>query len=214
MKITIGLVDDQRLFVSGLSSLIPSLNDQFEVIVDAIDGEAFLAKLAKLESPPDIVLVDVRMEGMSGPEVVREMARQFPLVRKVALSNDAQEAAIIRMLRAGCCAYLLKDIGPEDLAKALIEVYTLGYYNADERNFRYRRLAQLAPENPREWLNAREIEFLRLACSDMTYKEIASKMNVAERTVDGYRESLFDKLKVGSRVGMAVEAIRLQYFKL
>jgi DNA-binding NarL/FixJ family response regulator len=214
MKITIGLVDDERLFVSALSELIRSTNAQFEVVVDAVDGESFLEKLAKLPSLPDIVLVDVRMEGMSGSEVVREMTRRFPLVHKVALSSVDKEDAIIGMLRAGCCAYLLKSIDAPELERALREIYQQGYYNADGLNIHYRRLARLAPDKPGVRLNARETEFLRLACSDLTYKAIAVEMKVAERTVDGYRESLFEKLKVQSRVGMALEAIRLQYVKL
>ena len=191
-----------------------SINDSFEVIVYAADGETFLAKLAELPELPDIVLIDVSMEGLSGFEVAQEMSRKFPLVHKIALSTIDQEATIIRMLRAGCCAYLLKDTDQKDVEKALLAVYDQKYYNSEGLQMDYRKLERLAPAELGVQLNHRELEFLRLACSELTYKEIAHEMHVAERTVDGYRESLFDKLNVRSRVRMALEAISLGLVKL
>jgi DNA-binding NarL/FixJ family response regulator len=213
MKITLGIVDDQKLFLRALFELI-KVFQEFEVIVEAADGEAFLGKLTALSSLPDIILCDVKMEGMSGPEVVQAIAARFPLVKIIALSSIDDDVAIIRMLRAGCCAYLLKSIDDTELKRALLEVNQTGYYNADGSNIRYRRLAQEAKDNPGIQLNHRETQFLKLACSDLTYKQIATRMNVAERTVDGYRESLFEKLNVQSRVGMALEAIRLDFVQL
>ena len=113
---------------------------------------------------------------------------------------------IISMIKAGCCAYLLKDIHPEDLNKALHEIYYKGYYNADAVNINYRRLLQHQEKEVQ--LTDKEKEFLQLACSDATYKQIAATMHLSERTVDGYRENLFRKLNVQSRTGMALEAIR------
>ena len=213
MKITLGIVDDQKLFVKALFELIKSFQD-FEVIVDCADGETFLQRLGALPELPDLVLVDVKMDGMSGPEVAQAIGQRFPLVRIVALSSMDDDVAIIRMLRAGCCAYLLKSIDDIELKRALLEVHQTGYYNADGSNIRYRRLAQEARQDPGIHLNVRETQFLKLACSDLTYKQIAAKMSVAERTVDGYRESLFEKFNVQSRVGMALEAIRLHFVQL
>lgn len=213
MKITIGILDDQKLFVRALFELIKSFQD-FEVIVDCADGETFLQRLAALPAPPDLVLVDVKMDAMSGPEVAQAISQRFPLIRMIALSSIDEDVAIIRMLRAGCSAYLLKSIDDTELKRALLEVYQTGFYNADGSNIRYRRLAHEAKRQPGVHLNSRETQFLKLACSDLTYKQIAAKMSVSERTVDGYREILFDKFNVQSRVGMALEAIRLHFVEL
>jgi DNA-binding NarL/FixJ family response regulator len=213
MKITLGIVDDQNLFVRALFELIKSFQD-FEVIVDCADGETFIQRLAGLPVLPDLVLVDVKMDAMSGPEVAQAISSRFPLIKLIALSSIDEDVAIIRMFRSGCCAYLLKSIDDTELHRALLEVHQTGYYNADGSNIRYRRLAQEAKQEPGAHLNGRETQFLKLACSDLTYKQIAAKMSVSERTVDGYRESLFEKLKVQSRVGMALEAIRLHYVQV
>jgi DNA-binding NarL/FixJ family response regulator len=118
------------------------------------------------------------------------------------------DATIIKMIKAGCCSYLLKDIHPEELNKALHEIHSKGYYNADAANINYRRLLQHQEKQNELQLTEKEKHFLQLACSDATYKQIAAEMHVSERTVDGYRESLFRKLNVQSRTGMALEALR------
>jgi DNA-binding NarL/FixJ family response regulator len=212
MKITLGIVDDHQLFVSSLSNLVESYG--FQVIVAAVTGQALIEQLQRLPAPPDIILVDVNMKGMNGFDVAQAVTNLYPLVRMVALSTNDDDGSIIRMLRAGCCAYLLKEIATAELEKALVEVYNTGYYNADSSNIRYRRLAHQARQQPEFQLTEKEKMFLQLACSDRTYKKIAADMNLSERTIDGYRESLFEKFKVQSRVGMALEAIRLKYVTL
>ncbi|HWH63779.1 MAG TPA: LuxR C-terminal-related transcriptional regulator, partial [Ginsengibacter sp.] len=113
---------------------------------------------------------------------------------------------------AGCCAYLLKDTHPNELEKALNEIYTKGFYNADASNINFRRFLELEKELIK--INEKEKTFLQFACSDMTYREIAAKMNVSERTVEGYRENLFHKFNVQSRVGLVLEAIRREMVSL
>ena len=117
------------------------------------------------------------------------------------------DISVINMIKAGCCAYLLKDIHPDELEKALTEVYTKGYYNADVSNINYRRLILKTKEDTVHFTE-REKTFLKLACSDLTYKQISAEMHLSERTIDGYREALFEKLNVQSRVGMVLEALR------
>jgi len=136
------------------------------------------------------------------------MQRHYAAVKLVALSMKDDDNTILTMLRAGCCAYLLKDIHPNELEKAILEIDKKGYYNADASNVNFRRLLLHAQKEEKLVLTDRERKFLQLACSDLTYKQIAGEMIVSERTVDGYRESLFQKLNVQSRVGMALEAIR------
>src|SRR4029079_19477411 len=107
--------------------------------------------------------------------------------------------------------YLLKEIHPTELEKALHEIITNGYYNADMSNLNFRRLLMKAGEKPEITLSARESQFLTYACSDLTYKQIADQMQLSERTIDGYREALFGKFHVQSRVGLCLEAIRKEF---
>lgn len=207
MKITIGITDDHQLFLKSLSILINSF-PSFHIILDALNGEHLLQKLSSNKVLPDILLIDVNMPVMDGVKTAQQVAQKYPLVKMVALSMKDDDTTIINMIKAGCCAYLLKDIHPDELEKALLQVYHKGYYNADASNLNYRRLIIKANEEAAFSITEKEKQFLHLACSDLTYKQIAAQMNVSERTVDGYRENLFQKLNVQSRVGMALEAIR------
>ncbi len=205
--ITIAIADDHQLFLKSLSILISSLG-RFDIVADALNGRDLLQKLTAGNLQPDIALVDVNMPVMDGVETARQLAEKYPLLKVVALSMKDDDNTIISMLKAGCCAYLLKDIHPSELEKALLEIHSRGYYNADSLNLRYRRLIVKSETDKKINLSEREKIFLQLACSDLTYKQIAAQMNVSERTIDGYRESLFEKLSVQSRTGMALEGIR------
>ena len=207
MKVTIGLVDDHQLFLKSLSLMLDSFNN-YEVVVEALNGKDLLQKMETAKKIPDIMLIDVNMPVMEGIETAKRLNEKYPAMRLIALSMNDQDKAIIGMLKAGCCAYLLKDTHPTELEKALNEVNAKGYYNADMSNINFRRLLMKSNEKPDIVLTPKEQQFLPLACSDLTYKQIASEMGLSERTVDGYRESLFQKFHVQSRVGLCLEAIR------
>ena len=207
MNIKLGITDDHQLFLKSLSLLISSLKD-FTIVVEAMNGKDLIDKLESKKIEPDIILLDVNMPIMDGVQTADYLRNHHPAIKTVALSMKDDDATIISMIRAGCCAYLLKDIHPDELDKALHEIHAKGYYNADAANINYRRLLQHQDKQNELHLSEKEKQFLQLACSDATYKQIASTMNVSERTVDGYRENLFRKLDVQSRTGMALEAIR------
>jgi DNA-binding NarL/FixJ family response regulator len=209
----VGIVDDQQLFLKSLCILVDTF-ENFETLLDALNGELLLKKLDSLTTLPDILLIDVNMPVMDGIATVSVIAQKYPVIKMVALSMEDDDATIISMIRAGCCAYLLKDIHPDELEKALEEINKQGYYNADTYNINYRRLIAQAGRPESNPLSEKEKKFLQLACSDLTYKQIASQMFLSERTIDGYRESVFQKLKVRSRVGMVLEAIRLKIVRI
>ena len=212
-KTPIGIVDDERLFTKSLGVLISSFG-MFDVVLEALDGKEVLKKLESIPVLPEIILLDVRMRGMNGAEAAIAISSLHPHIKLIALTQKDDDSTIISMFKAGCCAYLLKDIHPGELEMALKEVKQKGFYNADVVNINFRRLfAQEKNQNELK-ISDRELSFLKLACSDMTYKEIASRMNLAERTIDGYRESLFHKLNVQSRVGLALEAMKRELVEL
>lgn len=207
MKITIGIADDHTLFLRSLSILINSI-PSFEVILEALNGEELLTQLRRSGPIPDIILLDVGMPVLNGIKTAAMLAKDYPTIKTAALSMKADDTTIISMFKAGCCAYLLKEIRPDELEKALMEIYSHGYYNADAINLNHRRLIQKSNDDKALALTVREKVFLKHACSDLTYKEIATLMFLSERTIDGYRDALFEKMNVKSRVGMALEAIR------
>jgi DNA-binding NarL/FixJ family response regulator len=209
-KLKIGLVDDHQLFSKSLGLLLSSFKN-VEVVIDAINGRDLQEKLAAQTVIPDIMLIDVSMPVMDGPQTAEWLHHSFPMIRLVALSMDDKEQTVIQMLKAGCCAYLFKDIHPNELEKALRNVYSVGYYNPSISS---QKLVEGSDEIIQPHFTEREIEFLRLSCSDSTYKDVAVQMRLSERSVDGYRETLFRKLNVQSRTGMALEAIRKGLVKL
>lgn len=205
MSVTIAIADDHQLFLKSLEMMIESFNG-YKVVAGAANGEVLLQKITQ-GNLPEIVLLDVNMPVMDGPTTAAILTKKYPQLKVVALSMKDDDATILKMVRAGCCAYLLKGIHPDELEKALAEIDHSGYYNADEMNLRYRRLLQRKTEQEIAF-SERELAFLKLASSDLTYKQIADRMHLAERTIDGYREQLFQKLNVQSRVGMVLEALR------
>lgn len=213
MKITIGIVDDHKLFVKSVSFMLESF-ESYRVLVEASNGKDLQKKMADLKEIPDIILVDVNMPVLNGVQTAQWLQETYPAVKIVALSMKEDDRTIISMLKAGCCAYLLKDTDPDELEKALGEIHRKGYYNADASNINYRRLIMRQKEDEQIQLSARETQFLRHACSDMTYKHIASLMNASERSVDNLREILFGKFNVQSRVGLCLEAIRKGFVEL
>ncbi|RPD42774.1 response regulator transcription factor [Chitinophaga barathri] len=213
MKTRIGLVDDHQLFLKSLSLMLDTFQD-YEVVIEALNGRDLQEKMKLLETPPDMILVDVNMPVMDGIATAGWITENHPAILLIALSMNDKDDAIIRMFRAGCCAYLLKDTHPTELEKALQEVRIKGYYNADTGNINFRRLLRKADEKQEVPITARELQFLEYACSDLTYKQIAAKMYLSERTIDGYREALFEKLHVQSRVGLCLEALRKELVRL
>lgn len=213
MKTTIGLVDDHQLFLKSLQLMLESFGN-YEVVVEALNGESLKNKLSNLKMAPDIMLIDVNMPILDGVATSKWLHANYPAMKLVALSMNDTDTAIIEMFKAGCCAFLLKDTHPTELEKALKEVVTKGYFNADASNINFRRLLMKSAETPSIVITEKEKIFLSYACSELTYKQIASEMNLSERTIDGYRESLFQKFKVQSRVGLCLEALRKGFAKL
>lgn len=211
MKIKIGIVDDHQLFLKSLVLMLQSFQN-YDVVIEACNGKKLQEKIKNKKSIPEIMLVDVNMPVMDGVETATWLNENYPTIKLVALSQNDGDRAIIGMLKAGCCAYLLKDTHPNELEKALNEIYSKGFYNADASNINFRRFLQLEKESFR--ITDKEKKFLQLACSDETYKQIAGKMNLSERTIEGYRETLFQKFNVQSRVGLVLEAIRRELVTL
>lgn len=208
--ITLALVDDHALLRNGLASLVRGFG--YSVLFEAGDGIDLQQKIDPL-ALPDLVLMDINMPRMDGFDTCRWLKQHHPSVRVVALSMYDEESAVIRMIRAGARGYILKDADPMELAAALRSVVTTGFHYSDVLTGKIMHaVLQLDQEGdpigPAKALTKKEIEFLKLAATDKTYKEIADEMGLSPRTVDGYRDDLFEKLQVKSRVGLVIFAIK------
>lgn len=202
--VRLAIVDDHKLFRRGLVELLEK-RKTCEVIWEASNGIEVMKKMQ--EAVPDIALIDCNMPLMNGEETTRWLRMEYPAVRVLALSMYDDEENIIKMIRAGAVGYMLKDSDPSELGIILDEIMEKGYSYSSSVSYALANNTRIDPAAPIE-LSDREKEFLVHACSEMTYKEIADRMHVAARTVDGYRESLFEKLSCKSRVGLVMFAIR------
>ena len=203
------LVDDHVLLRNGLSSLLKTLGHN--VIFEADNGEDFCNKL-DAQLLPEIILLDINMPGMDGYETCRWLKAHYPDIKVLALSMYDNEASILSMLKAGAKGYILKDSDPMELKTALHDLQQKGYYYSDLVNGKLIHAINNLEENEDQQrlshLSEREKDFLKYSCTEMTYKEIADKMFVSPRTIDGYRDALFEKLQIKTRVGLAVYAIK------
>lgn len=207
--VKVGLVDDHKLIIDAMTLMVNSFKG-YRVVLQAFSGLDLIEKLKKTADEPDIILLDVNMPVMNGFETAAWLTANKPLINLVALSMNDDDLSLIKMMRSGCKGYLLKDTGNADLNKALDEVMSKGFHYNE---FITGKLIHTLNKNDDALLNPvklseNETSFLKMACTEMTYKEIASKMNLAERTIDGYRDALFDKLNVKSRVGLVLYAIK------
>jgi DNA-binding NarL/FixJ family response regulator len=202
--IQIALVDDHRLFRSGIASLINNLSN-YNVLFEASNGEELMNKISpKLK--PDIILLDINMPIMNGAVTAKWLKKTYPEIGVVVLSMLDDAEKVLEMLKLGVKGYLLKDAEPDEFEQALQKVSEGEVYYPD---FVTRLLVDsISHPVSSNVLNIREVEFLRLASTEMTYKEIADHMKVSVRTVDGYRDTLFEKLNVRSRIGLVLFAIK------
>lgn len=204
------LADDHILLRDALANLINSF-DEFRVIATAGNGEEVKQAIGN-GNRPDIILMDLNMPGSDGYETSEWLQENHPEIKVMILTMYDSEMALIRLLRIGVNGFLKKDIHPSELRNALLTVSAGEYYYSNRTTGKIASLFRKNQEkrSPIEnaILNDTEIKFLRLVCTDMTYKEIAHAMHMTPRNIDTYRDALFDKLDVKSRVGLAIYAIR------
>ncbi len=211
----VALVDDHTMFRKGLAILI-NLFPGYKVLMDVGNGREFIDQL-KTDRLPDIVLLDIHMPVMDGYTTAAWLKENHPKIHVLALSTMDSDATIIKMIHQGARGYILKDADPKELQLAFEEILAKGYYYNEILT---RKVIQSIhhggsdSNNAHPKLTDREMDFLKHACSEKNYQQIAGEMFVSERTVDGYRESLFKKFNVTNRVGLVLYAIKNQLVQL
>jgi DNA-binding NarL/FixJ family response regulator len=211
--IKIALIDDHALLRSGLASVITGFGD-YEVIFEADNGKHFIQQLAT-HPCPDVVLLDITMPEMDGFETAGWIKENRPDIKILVLSMLDNDAAIIRMLRNGARGYILKDSKPEVLRSSLHSIVHKGFCTNELVSGKMVHFINKGGDSKEvHTLNDKEIAFLKLCCSEKSYKEMADELGIAPRTVESLRSSLFDKLETTSRVGLVLYAIRNGLFKV
>ena len=207
----VALVDDHALLRNGLSAVISSFGD-YQVVFEADNGKHFIEQLKK-NTEPDIVLLDITMPEMDGFETAQWIKENKPGMQVLVLSMMDNDASIIRMLKHGAKGYILKDSKPDVLKAALHDVLNKGFFLNELVTGKLVHFISKSDKENRETasavsLNDKEVEFLKLCCTEKSYKEIADAMDVSPRTVEMHRSNLFEKLGTTSRVGLVLYALR------
>ena len=208
----IALIDDHELLRSGLATIINSF-EGYKVIMEASNGKQFIDNLESTKQQPDIVLLDITMPIMDGYETSAWIKANLPKSKVLVLSMLENDTAIIRMLKNGVRGYILKDSKPGTFIDALNNIRDSGYFINDLVSNKLMHYINHEEELDHDTqamntLTENETIFLRWICTEKTYKEIADEMFLSPRTIDTYRDNLFKKIDVKTRVGLAIFAIK------
>jgi two-component system, NarL family, invasion response regulator UvrY len=218
-KIKIAIADDHSLFRKGVIRLLDS--DRYQLLFDVANGASLIQQLQQYpQTEPDIIIMDIEMPGMNGYETVAWLKQHHPDIKILVVSMVEREEAIVRMLKLGVKGYLSKEMEPEDLHTALQSIMKKNYYYTDFVTNKLVHSIQNEDDctelkndfqlNHELWdtLNAKQKDFVRLACTEMTYDAIAGVMCVSPKTIDGYRDAVFEKFNIKNRVGLVLFAIK------
>ena len=199
-KILLGIVDDHQIVIDGLKSLLHG-HDGFEVRIECTQPLEMIELIEK--TPIDILMTDVMMPGLNGAELSKLVHQKFPEIKILALSMSGQGDLVNQMIDdADISGYVLKNIGKQELVKALEKISTGGIYFSEEVLHEMSRASDIKKENVEAHLTAREIEIIQLIEKELSNKQIAEKLFLSERTVETHRKNIFRKTNTSSVIGL------------
>ena len=208
------LVDDHQLLRKGLIKILNA--NGFTDIIEAANGEELIEILKNTH--PDIILLDLHMPKMNGFDSMKGIKEVYSHSKVLVLSMLDDHISIVQMIKSGVDGYLIKDSEPKELIHAIEVVLNGGNYYSELVNEQLN--SGFLTHNhfiDRNTLSEREMEFLTYASSDLTYKQIAEKMFVSVRTIDGYRDSIYQKFDIKTRIGLVIFALKnkiINYFEI
>lgn len=205
--IHLAMADDHTLFRSGLINIITSF-DHCRVDIDVDNGKLLVERIEQASRIPDVCIIDVNMPEMNGYETLRAIKDRWPAVKVLVLSAHSNEFCIIKMLREGADGYLSKNCTPRELQNALLSLQKYGFYYPEFISGRLINLLQNKSKNL-PVLTDKELQFLSLCATELTYKEIANILCVSPRTIDKFSKVLFEKLNVNTRTSLATFAFHI-----
>lgn len=209
MQYSLVIVEDHLLIAKAIANIIDSFKN-YKVLYEADNGLALIEKFKQQKNIPDIVLLDISMPKMDGYETARWLQQNHPAIQVMALTMQNEEQALIKMIKAGAKGFLHKNIHPAELEQALDFLIDKGYYFPDWATGKILNNISNPESNIEKPVvfTPNEIKFLQYAATELTYKEIGEKLFCSSRTVEGYRDALFEKLGLKTRIGLVVYAIK------
>lgn len=208
--INLAIADDHKIFRNGLKATLEDYPD-FNLLIEASNGKELIGLLADHE--PDVILMDIKMPEMDGMQTTAYINQHFKNIKVLALSMHNEDKYIVDMMKAGASGYLLKNAEPEEIIEAIQTVHNKGFYFNEHLSVTL--IKQLVgpghADNTGQQsveLNDREIEVLKLVCQECSNQEIADKIFLSVRTVEGYRARLFEKTGSKNLVGLVIFAIK------
>ncbi len=216
--ITLAIADDHSLFRKGLVALLEDFGFVHR-IYEASNGLELLDVIKCAETLPEIVLLDLRMPVMDGVETTEKLKELYPEIKIVILTMQDDESLIIHLIEKGINGYLLKNVEPEELEKALLTLMRKDYYFNQKLSEIVMKGLFTKGRKPsgifyESLFTERELEVLRLICEEYTNAEIADKLNVSRRTIESHRNNLIEKSGVKNAAGLVVYAIRNGIYKI
>lgn len=209
MQHSIVIVEDHLLIAKAITNIIEGFN-AYKVIYEVENGKELITRIGEPGNVPEIILLDISMPLMDGYETAKWLTEHYPGVLVMALTMRNEDEALIKMIKSGAKGFLHKNIHPVELELALNTLVEKGHYFPDWATGKL--LNNIANDDKsaadKVQLTAKEIEFLQYAATELTYKEIGEKLYCSPRTVEGYRDALFEKLDLRTRIGLVVYGIR------
>lgn len=206
------IVEDHMLFSQALTALINNFSG-YEVSYSCKNRRELFIELYSKCNIPDIILIDIDIPTIDVMETISKLKAEYPCIRIVALSREENKRKILKVLSAGANGYLPKNAEEKVLQRALVEVLEAGFFYTTEVSNLLIESLHAKKEKEIE-LKDREIEFVKHACTEKTYKEIARDMCLSPRTIEGYRDAIFEKLNLRNRTGMVIYAIKNDIFQI
>lgn len=207
------IADDHEIFRDGFKLML-SRNKDVELVGEAENGRELLEMVKELQ--PDVVITDIKMPIMDGIEAARQIKAMWPAIGIIGLSMFDEEEQIMEMLDAGASGYLLKNVDKEEVQEAIMHVYMEKTYYCKSTSQKLAtmvaRSRHAGPKQEKIDFNDREIEIIKLICEECTNKEIADRMYMSVRTVEGYRQRLIDRMQVKNTAGLVIYAIQHELF--
>ncbi|MCF8450228.1 MAG: response regulator transcription factor [Taibaiella sp.] len=216
-NISIALVEDQQLFRNGLHALLKE-TEGINVMQIAEGGHQFLELLKAAPALPDVALLDMNMPEMNGFELLELLQKHYPSIKVIILTIYNQERFIIKMVEAGVAGYLVKNCEIDEVILAIRTAYKTGFYFNQSTLQALHHANKFKGNEARSFANItialteREIEVLRLICSEYTNAEIAETLSISQRTVDGHRNNLLAKAGCKNTAGLVVFAVNNNFY--
>jgi DNA-binding NarL/FixJ family response regulator len=212
-EIKIAYADDHALVRKGITDYIRSFGPAYKVTIQAANGLELLEQLTQASELPDLCILDIFMPVMNGLEALVKIRERWPRMKALVLTAHNTDYYMLQFLRAGANGFLQKSCEPEELKNAVTAIYEHGVYSSDAAVYKYHKSEDNHEHIVPEFTDM-EIAVLKLCCSDLSYTQIAQKLNTTMHSVDWYRSSLFKKLQVASRSGLVMFAIQFGLVEL